>query len=159
MIPNLRVSVWVVICILVSIVDLVGFLYWWAVSVSGVSSIYILICIGLAVDYAAHVAHCFNTCSGSSRERAIQALQRIGPSTFNAIVSTFIAVVILAFSQSYVFRIFFKALFLVTVVGGMHGLWLLPVLLALCGGSKTMTDTTSSTKVQSTAETGSPAVA
>ena len=32
--------------------------------------------------------------------------------------------------------VFFKAFFLVTVVAGAHGLWLLPCLLGLLGGDK-----------------------
>ena len=42
--------------------------------------------------------------------------------------------VVIGFSTSYVFVVFFKAFFLVTVIGGLAGLWLLPTLLALFGG-------------------------
>jgi hypothetical protein len=35
---------------------------------------------------------------------------------------------------SYIFRTFFKCLFLVTVIAGAHGLWFLPVLLSIFGG-------------------------
>ena len=45
------------------------------------------------------------------------------------------AVVVIGNSKSYVFVIFFRALFLVVTIGGIHGLWLLPALLALVGGS------------------------
>ena len=48
---------------------------------------------------------------------------RIGPSVFNAVLSTMVAVVIIGFSESYVFRVFFKALFLTVLLGGAH--WLL----------------------------------
>lgn len=147
LLPKPRISLWVVICIVMSCVDLVGFLHWWGVTISGVSTIYILICIGLAVDYAAHIAHCFSTCSGTSKERAVKALERIGPSTFNAVVSTFLAVVVLSTSSSYVFRIFFKSLALVTVLGGLHGLWLLPVILSVVGGDKEEEEEDSKTDV------------
>jgi hypothetical protein len=53
--------------------------------------------------------------TGSAPERAKAALGRIGPCVFNAIVSTFLAVVVIAFSKSFVFVTFFKAFFLVTV--------------------------------------------
>lgn len=136
LIPNPRVSIWVVLCIMLSVVDVVGYLYWWDVTISSISTIYILICVGLAVDYSAHVAHMFNVSSGTAVERTIKALQRIGPSVFNAVISTFLAVAVIAFSKSYVFRIFFKCLFLVVMLGGAHGLWLMPVLLSMLGGSK-----------------------
>lgn len=46
--------------------------------------------------------------TGSARERAIRAMDRIGPCTFNAVLSTLLAVIVVGFSESYVFRIFFK---------------------------------------------------
>eukprot|EP00439_Symbiodinium_sp_Y106_P003222 s8864_g1.t1 len=81
------------------------------------------ICVGLAVDYAAHIAHMFKDTEslGSPRERAISAIERIGPCTFNAVTSTLLAVVVVGFSDSYVFRIFFKVLFLVVTIAGAHG--------------------------------------
>lgn len=100
---------------------MIGFFYWWGVTISGVSTIFLLICVGLAVDYSAHIAHFFVVSPGTSKERAIASLERIGPSTFNAVVSTLVAVIALSMSQSYVFRIFFKALFLVVLIGGGNG--------------------------------------
>merc|ERR1719181_484502 len=90
LIPSPRISAIVIGSILVSIVDVVGLLYFWDVTISGVSTIYILICVGLAVDYAAHIAHMFKESTGTSQERAKKALGRIGPSVFNAVVSTFL---------------------------------------------------------------------
>ena len=48
-------------------------------------------------------------------------------------MSTFMAVIVLSGSKSYVFITFFKQLFLCTTLGVSHGLILLPVLLALMG--------------------------
>merc|ERR1719326_525996 len=142
LIPIPRISLAVCACIFLAIIDVVGLLYFWDVTICGVSTIYILICVGLAVDYAAHIAHMFREATGSSKERAQAALRRIGPSVFNALVSTFLAVITIGFSTSYVFRVFFKAFFLVTVVAGAHGLWLLPCLLGLLGGSNAASPTT-----------------
>merc|ERR1711907_440721 len=122
--------------IVYSVISLVGFMHWWDITVSGVSTIYILISVGLTVDYSAHIAHMFVTSTGTSVQRAVKALVRIGPSVFNAIVSTFVAVIILAFSNSYVFRIFFKALCLTVLLGGAHGLFFLPTMLSIFGGDK-----------------------
>jgi predicted RND superfamily exporter protein len=136
MIPHPRIAIWVIASIILSVVDLVGFMYWWGVTISGVSTIYILISVGLAVDYSAHIAHIFVVSYGSSAERSVAALERIGPSVFNAVVSTMLAVIVLSFSKSYVFRIFFKSLFLTVTLGGSHGLIFLPAVLSLFGGSK-----------------------
>lgn len=134
MIPHPRIAAWVVVAIFLTVIDLVGFLHWWGVTISSISTIYILISVGLAVDYSAHIAHMFVVSTGNSKERAIGALERIGPSVFNAIVSTLIAVAVLAFSKSYVFRIFFQAFFLTVTIGGIHGLVFLPAALSLFGG-------------------------
>jgi Niemann-Pick C1 protein len=135
LVQKARISALVIAAILFSITDVIGFLYYWDVTISGVSTIYVLICVGLAVDYSAHMAHMFKESTGTSQERTRKALGRIGPSVANAIISTLLAVIVIGFSKSYVFRIFFKAFFLVTLIAGAHGLWLLPVLLGLFGGS------------------------
>ena len=137
MIPDYRIAPFVVLCVFYTVITLVGFMHWWDITVSGVSTIYILISVGLAVDYAAHVAHMFVDSTGAPEDRAVKALARIGPSVFNAIGSTMLAVAVLGTSKSYIFRVFFKALFLTVLFGGMVGLWLLPVVLSLVGGSKT----------------------
>ena len=48
-------------------VEVVGFMYWWGVTISGVSTIYILISVGLTVDYSAHIAHVYTHTTGSPR--------------------------------------------------------------------------------------------
>merc|ERR1712166_413919 len=98
--------------------------------------IYILVSVGLAVDYSAHIARMFKESTGTANERAIKALGRIGPSVFHACFSTMAAVITTAASESYIFRTFFKCLFLVTVIAGAHGLWFLPVLLSIFGGEQ-----------------------
>ena len=57
----------------------------------------------------------------------------MGTSVFNGGFSTFLAVVVLAISKSYVFRVFFKMFFGISLFGLAHGLILLPVALALIG--------------------------
>jgi predicted RND superfamily exporter protein len=136
MIPHPRIAVWVALSIVLSVIDLIGFMYWWGVTISGVSTVYILISVGLAVDYSAHIAHMFVVSTGTPQERALKAMDRIGPSVFNGIISTLLAVIIIGFSKSYVFRVFFKALFLTVVFGGIHGLVFLPTILSMFGGSK-----------------------
>merc|ERR1711865_1291285 len=136
LIPTPRVAIFVIASILLALVEMVGFMYWWGVTISGVSTIYILISVGLAVDYSAHIAHVFTHAYGTSTERAVGAVARIGPCVFNAVMSTILAVLVLSMSKSYIFRTFFKALCLVCIIGGAHGLWLLPALLAVFGGDK-----------------------
>jgi len=134
LIPKPRVAIFVIISIVMSIVDVLGFLYFWDITISGVSTIFILISVGLAVDYSAHIAHMFAESHGTARNRAVSALGRIGPSVFNAIMSTLLAVIVLATSSSYIYVVFFKVLCLTVLFAGAHGIWFLPVLLAWVGG-------------------------
>jgi len=48
------------------------------------------------------------TCTGSRVSRARQALKNIGPAVLNGGFSTFLAIVLLANSQSHAFQSFFK---------------------------------------------------
>ena len=66
-------------------------------------------------------------------KQVIDSLYRIGASVFNGAFSTFLAVVAMANSQTYIFRVFFRQFFLVTLIGSVHGLIVLPVLLSWFG--------------------------
>ena len=59
LVPQPRIAMLVALAIILSLVELVGIMYFWDVTINGVSTIYIMICVGLAVDYSAHIAHCF----------------------------------------------------------------------------------------------------
>jgi predicted RND superfamily exporter protein len=134
LIPHPRIAVCVALMIMIAVVEVMGFAHYWGVTMNGVSTIYFLICAGLAVDYSAHIAHVFKDSYGNSMDRAAETLQRIGPSVFHAIFSTILAVCVLSFSKSFVFVVFFKVLFLVCVIAGAHGIWFLPVVLGILGG-------------------------
>jgi predicted RND superfamily exporter protein len=136
LIPRPRIALIVSLGICMSIIEIVGYMHWWGLTINGTTTINILICLGLSVDYSAHIAHIFKESVGVANDRAVAAMTRIGPSVFHAIFSTFLAVIVLAFSKSYVFVSFFKILFLVTFIAGFKGLWLLPVVLSLLGGDQ-----------------------
>lgn len=57
----------------------------------------------------------------------------MGSSVFHGAFSTFLAIVTLSPSQSYIFQTFFKMWFGIIVFGVANGFILLPVLLTLCG--------------------------
>ena len=46
-------------------VDVAGTMYFWGVTIDTASSILLTLCVGLAVDYSAHIGHTFMTVSGS----------------------------------------------------------------------------------------------
>merc|ERR550532_2478680 len=130
---NLTASLLVLGCVVLTLVNVGGFIHFWGLTIDTVSCTNIIISIGLCVDYSAHIAHAFMSCTGSRKERVREALADIGPAVFNGGFSTFLAFILLANSKSHVFSTFFKVFFLVIVFGLFNGLLLLPVMLSLVG--------------------------
>lgn len=57
----------------------------------------------------------------------------MGSSVFHGAFSTFLAIITLSPSRSYIFQAFFKMWFGIIFFGVANGFILLPVLLSLCG--------------------------
>ena len=108
LITSLTTSFMVLICVVFTLIDVGGFMYFWGLTIDAVSCIDIVLAIGLCVDYAAHVGHSFMTIEGTRDERARLTLSRIGPAVFNGGSSTILAFIFLANSDSHVFITFFK---------------------------------------------------
>ncbi|CAL8090383.1 unnamed protein product [Orchesella dallaii] len=133
LIANLQTCCMVLLCVVLTLVDVGGSMHFWNLTIDTVSCIDLVLAIGLCVDYAAHIGHAFMTSDGTREERAKKALVNIGPAVLNGGFSTFLAFILLANSKSHVFLTFFKIFFLVVVYGLFHGLVFLPVLLSIMG--------------------------
>ena len=112
-------------------VNIVGFMHFWGLSIDSVTVIMLVIALGLAVDYSAHIGRAYLEKRGTPDERIVRTLEDMGVAVWNGAMSTFMAVMILGSSSSYVFMTFFKQLFLCITLGLAHGLIFLPVLLSL----------------------------
>merc|ERR1712241_1491920 len=130
---NFSASLQVLGCVILTLINVGGFIHFWGLTIDTVSCTNIVISIGLCVDYSVHVAHAFLANSGTRDERVKLALTEIGPAVFNGGFSTFLAFVLLAGSKSHVFMTFFKVFLLVVVFGLYNGLFVLPVVLSLIG--------------------------
>ena len=126
-------SVYVLLTVALSLVDLCGFMAAWDITIDVVSACNIIIAIGLCVDYSVHICHAFLTVSGTRKERARAAIVDMGVAVLNGGFSTLLAFILLAGSDSHVFSVFFKIFLLVVIFGLFHGLILLPVVLSLIG--------------------------
>ncbi|KAK2582155.1 hypothetical protein KPH14_004514 [Odynerus spinipes] len=130
---------WILLCVLLTLLNVCGFMNFWGLTIDIVSCIGLELAVGLSVDYAAHVAHAFLNAPSQDKEpqdrkiRALVAVKHIGAAVAYGAGSTLLALSMLAFSDAYVFRAFFKIFFLVITFGLWHGLFLLPVVLSTVG--------------------------
>ena len=128
----------IIICLLCGfialILELLGLMYIWNVSVNSLSMINLVMALGFSVDYNAHVAYHFVSSKVATPElRVIDALSKIGGSVFLGGLSTFIGMMPTGFASSTVFKTFFKMFVGIVVLGLVHGLAILPVYLTLLG--------------------------
>ena len=121
----------VCLCLCLIIINIIGYMHFWDLTMDSVTIIMLVIALGLAVDYSAHIGRAFMETQGTPDERLQGCLANMGVAVLNGAFSTFLAVLLLGGSQSYVFVTFFRQLFLCIVFGLGHGLILLPVLMSL----------------------------
>ncbi|XP_052274727.1 patched domain-containing protein 3-like isoform X2 [Dreissena polymorpha] len=133
LIANLWTSVLVFLCVVFTVIDVAGTMQFWDISIDTASSVLLILCVGLAVDYSAHVGHTFMTHIGSKNERTMKTLVHIGPAVFSGGFSTFLAFLLLFNSISYGFTLFFRIFTSVVIFGLFHGLVFLPVILSIVG--------------------------
>jgi predicted RND superfamily exporter protein len=116
------------------LVEILGFMSAAGIVIDSVSVINLVLAVGLSVDYSAHVGHCFMVKGGDDKNRrAVESLADIGAAVLSGAFTTFLAVVVLLFSSSYVFEVLSRQFALTVALGVAHGLLLLPVLLSLLG--------------------------
>ncbi|KAK7077774.1 Patched domain-containing protein 3 [Halocaridina rubra] len=133
LLASLPLSLMVMLSVLMTLVDVGALMHWWGLTIDTISAIDLVLAIGLSVDYAVHIAHTFMTVTGTRSDRTKVAVGIIGPAVFNGGLSTFLSFLLLAQSDSYVFRTFYKIFFSVCLYGVFHGLVFLPVILSWLG--------------------------
>ncbi|XP_028987759.1 patched domain-containing protein 3 [Betta splendens] len=137
LIPNLLCSAWVAFAMCSVIAGVMGFMALWGVTLDSISMINLVMCIGFSVDFSAHVTYSFASSAKSDvNQKAVDALSHAGCPILQGALSTVLGVVVLSMSGSYIFRTFFKIVFLVTMFGLLHGLVFIPVFLTLLGSGK-----------------------
>lgn len=132
LIPNLLCSAWVAFAICSVIVGVTGFMALWGVNLDSISMINLIMCIGFSVDFSAHITYSFvSSPKRDANEKTMDALTHLGYPILQGALSTVLGVVVLSTSGSYIFRTFFKIMFLVITFGLLHGLVFIPVFLTL----------------------------
>ncbi|XP_052071555.1 patched domain-containing protein 3-like isoform X2 [Mytilus californianus] len=123
----------VTITVIMIMLGVIGFIQFWGLTLSSVTMINIIMCVGFCIDFSTHICHAFVQAEGTRNVRVSKALDMAGGPIFNGAISTIIGVLMLAFSSSFIFFSFFKVMFLVMIFGLIHSVFLLPVILAYIG--------------------------
>ena len=64
MLGNLYLCLMVMACVMLTLVDVVGTLHFWDVTIDVISCVNIILATGLCVDYSVHLAHSFSVAPG-----------------------------------------------------------------------------------------------
>jgi Niemann-Pick C1 protein len=144
---SLRTGAVVTITVIMIVVDIIGTMAVFNVSLNAVSLVNLVICVGIGVEFCAHIARAFMFPSRAVMERAKNkfrgrdarawtALVNVGGSVFSGITITkLLGVCVLAFTRSKIFEIYYFRIWLALVVfAATHALIFLPVALSLVGG-------------------------
>ncbi|XP_078596441.1 patched domain-containing protein 3-like [Branchiostoma floridae x Branchiostoma japonicum] len=129
-IPNCISTMLVTFAVVSIDAGLVGYMALWGVQLDIIATISVIVCIGFSVDFSAHITYAYVSSEAETTgEKMREALQTVGMPIIQSSMSTILGLLVLAFFPAYLFRSFFKTMFLVMVFGSSHGLLVLPVLL------------------------------
>ena len=139
----------VALCVLMTDLFLIGLIYFWGLTLNALVVINIIVAIGTSVDYSAHIAYAYlietipkkHANKSKQKIRAYKsqaALSKMGSSVFHGGFSTFLAIVVLSPSKTYIFLVFFRLWFGIVLFGMANGFLLLPVILSFIGPTRTV---------------------
>ncbi|XP_036847062.2 protein patched homolog 1 isoform X3 [Manis javanica] len=115
-------------------VELFGMMGLIGIKLSAVPVVILVASVGIGVEFTVHVALAFLTAIGDENRRAVLALEHMFAPVLDGAVSTLLGVLMLAGSEfDFIVRYFFAVLAILTTLGVLNGLVLLPVLLSLFG--------------------------
>ncbi|KAF9697635.1 hypothetical protein EKO04_004505 [Ascochyta lentis] len=138
----------VTLVVAMTVSAIIGSMAVMGVSLNAVSLVNLVICVGISVEFTAHIARAFTFPSRATMERAPRhrfrgrdarawtAMVNVASSVISGITITkILGVGVLAFTRSKIFEIYYFRVWVALVLwASTHALILLPVLLSLFGG-------------------------
>ena len=144
---SVKTSAVLTVTVIMSVIDIMGTMAVFGVSLNAVSLVNLIICVGISVEFCAHIARAFmfpsrtvmesnNTTLRGRDARAWTSLVNVGGSVFSGItVTKLLGVCVLAFTRSKIFEIYYFRVWLALVVfAALHAMAFLPVALSVAGG-------------------------
>ncbi|XP_034265978.1 protein patched homolog 1 isoform X1 [Pantherophis guttatus] len=124
----------IVVVLALMTVELFGMMGLIGIKLSAVPVVILIASVGIGVEFTVHIALAFLTAIGDKNRRTILALEHMFAPVLDGAVSTLLGVLMLAGSEfDFIVRYFFAVLAILTILGALNGLVLLPVLLSLFG--------------------------
>ncbi|KAJ7507523.1 patched family-domain-containing protein [Mycena galericulata] len=147
MLGSWRTGTIVTSVVALTVVSVMGVMAVWGISLNAISLVNLVISLGIAVEFCAHIARAFMS-AGSGLpmdhpagqkerdERMWTALVDVGPSVLSGITFTkLIGMSVLALTRSRLLEIYYFRMWVTLIISGvLHGLVLLPVILSVAGG-------------------------
>uniref|UniRef100_A0A8D3CBS4 SSD domain-containing protein n=1 Tax=Scophthalmus maximus TaxID=52904 RepID=A0A8D3CBS4_SCOMX len=115
-------------------VELFGIMGLIGIKLSAIPVVILIASVGIGVEFTVHIALGFLTAIGNRNKRSAVALEHMFAPVVDGAISTLLGVLMLAGSEfDFIMRYFFAVLVILTVLGMLNGLVLLPVLLSMMG--------------------------